>query len=819
VVATEGEAGVFKHYFITTINNLLKNKLFSLINVVGLAAGVCCLLLIMLYVKQELDYDRHYANAERLYRIGMEVRPNGTAVIEAASNAPQVAPLLQEDFAAEIEVATRLANWGTWLRREGGDPLSRNAAMVDANFFEAFDFRWLAGDPATALSDPASVVLTESSARELFGKRDVLGETVEFEGNLSARVTGVIADLGSDTHLNFEALVPLGWMASVRGPNALQNWSMQLFHTYVLLREGVAISSVESRFPDFIEQHMGKGDSAMVSFSAMPLVDIHLYSARLNEQKAGGSVTTVRAFIGIAIVVLLVASINFMNLSTVRATRRAHEVGVRKAIGASKYQVALQFFGEALLLTALAVLLGVMAAELILPAFNSLISQQLNLDLMATLWVLPLLVLGVAVVAGAYPSLYLASFRAATVLRGATAGAASGQKLRKGLVMLQFATAVALLVAVWVIQAQLEFARNIELGYNKDQLVVLDNIGPQGVGRDWDALKQQLLANPEILAATASNVLPTTPLAVNYNIEYEGGAEKRGMSVMLVDFDYFETYGITLLTGRFFSRDFGSDVPAAGRAGAFIVNEIAARQLGWTPEQALGKQMGVLCCGMEQGIVVGVVANVQHGSAQAPQGPIVYVIPPEPTGRLTGETRLGLARVTLKLSGNDLTNTLAYIDTTWKNFRPDQAMSRYFLDEKFTELYQKEERQGQVLAAFAVLAILITCMGLYGLSSYDALMRTKEIGVRKVMGSSVWNIVLLLSNDFSKLVLLSNLIAWPVAYIAMNRWLESFAYRIDLTPLLFIGSGAIALCIAWVTVASTVAKAASQRPVLALRYE
>jgi putative ABC transport system permease protein len=809
---------MFKHYFITTINNLLKNKLFSLINVVGLAAGVCCLLLIMLYVRQELSYDRHYANAGRIYRIGMEVHPNGMPMIEAASNAPRAAPLLQEDF-AEIEAAVRLMDWHTWLQRDDREPLYRRVGMVDRDFFKVFDFHWLAGDPTTALSDPSSVVLTESSARELFGASNPIGETLQFEGNLSARVTGVIADLGNDTHLAFDALVPLEWVASVQGPGILQSWSMQLFHTYVLLREGASIAPLVAQFPDFIERHMGEGDSAIVSFIAMPLVDIHLRSSRLNELKAGGSMTTVRVFIAIAIVVLLVASINFMNLATVRATRRAREVGVRKAIGASEYQVALQFFGEALLLTILAVLCGVMSAELILPAFNSLVNQQLELNLLSNWWMLPLLIVSVALVAGSYPALYLASFRAATVLRGVAAGAAAGQNLRKGLVVLQFATAVALLVAAWVIQSQLSFARSIELGYSKDRVVVLDNIGPQGVGRDWDLLKQQLLANPEITAVTASNSLPTSTFAPTYNFKYEGGAEPLGMLVMLVDFDYFETYGISLVSGRYFSREFSADVPDVGRSGSFVLNEIAARQLGWTPEEAIGKQVGITCCGMEEGTVVGVVANVQQGSVQSPQGPIAYVIPPEPGARVSQETRLGLSKVSLKLSGNDLPRTLTYIDDTWKKLRPDQAMSRYFLDEQFEGLYRSEERQGRVLSVFAALAILITCMGLYGLSSYDALMRTKEIGVRKVMGSSVWNIVLLLSNDFSKLVLLSNLIAWPVAYLAMSRWLESFAYRIDLTPLLFIGSGAIALCIAWVTVASTVAKAASQRPVLALRYE
>ncbi|MDR0780021.1 MAG: ABC transporter permease [Pseudomonadales bacterium] len=811
---------MLKHYITATLNNLLKNKLFSLINIIGMAVGVCCFLLIMLYVRQELNYDRGYANAERIYRISMDVHPgDDSAVISLATNAPQVAPLLQEER-AEVEAAVRLLDWNTWLKREGGEPLYRHAAMVDVDFFKVFDFRWLAGDASTALNDPDSVVLTESSARKLFGARTALGEILQMEGGRSARVTGVIADLGNETHLDFDALVPMDWAVSIYGQRMLQNWTAQSFHTYVLLRKGASVAPMMAQFPAFIDRHIEEGASKVFWLITMPLVDLHLHSARRNDEvKATSSMTTVRAFIGIAIVVLLVASINFMNLATVRATRRAREVGVRKAIGASKYQVALQFLGEALLLTALAVLLGVMGAELILPAFNSLVSQQLDLDLLSNLWVLPVLMLSVALVSGSYPALYLASFRAATVLRGAKSNTATGQTLRKGLVVLQFATAVVLLVAAWVIQSQLLFARGIELGYSKERVVVLSNIG-EGIGRDWDLLKQQLLANPNIVAVTASNTLPTAPVESNYYFQYEGGANTRAMPVMLVDFDYFETYGIELKAGRTFSREFSTDIPTVGHgSGAFILNELAVRQLGWTPEQAIGKQVSLSCCGMEQGTVAGVVANVQHGSVQAPQGPITYAIPPEPVNRITDQTRPGLRLITLKLSGRDLQNTLAYIDTTWKNLHPDQAMSRYFLDDEFAGLYRNEERQGSVLSIFAVLAIAITCMGLYGLSSYDALLRTKEIGVRKVLGSPVWNIVLLLTHNFSKLVLLSNLIAWPVAYFAMSRWLQNFAYRIDLTPLLFIGSGAIALCIAWVTVASTVAKAASQRPVLALRYE
>jgi putative ABC transport system permease protein len=412
------------------------------------------------------------------------------------------------------------------------------------------------------------------------------------------------------------------------------------------------------------------------------------------------------------------------------------------------------------------------------------------------------------------------------VLKGIVTRGKGAALFRSALVVLQFSVAVALLIATGTIFSQLHFIRASDPGYDRSGIVILNDTGREGLGRQWDQLKRELLRNPEVLAVTASNIVPVARVTTGYNIEYEGGSGRRSIPLKLVDYGYFETYGIVPVKGRVFSEAYSQDGRRAfadantpQSSGTFVVNELAAAQLGWTPDEALGKWIEVTCCNFGRGLVVGVVEDVHYGSARDAAAPVIYMIPPEAGSFITGEMRYGLRQASIKISGRRVQETLAHIDASWAKFRPDQPISRHFLDDDFNSLYLDEERQGNMLASFAFMAVFITCMGLYGLATYNAQRRTREVGLRKVLGGSVRSIVWLLIHDFSKLVLLSNLIAWPVAWYAMNRWLETFAYRIDLTPLLFIGSGLIALCIAWGTVGGTAARAAQQKPVLALRYE
>lgn len=819
---------MIRNYLKIAIRSLWTEKLFSVINLVGLSVGLAAFLLIMIFVRNELGYESFFAGADRIYSIAMDIHPDdGSPDIAMATNAPQVAPLLKAEF-SQVEEAARLFSWNASVQEGDGAQSYANTALVDNDLFRIFDFVWLQGDPAQALVAPDSIVLTASAARRYFGDSNPVGKSLILESNFTMRVTGVIEDLPENTHLSFDMLGPISLVPSVTYRNALDNWSNQTYHTYVLLAAGSDPADLQSRFPDFIDRHIGEGASRFYAYSALPIKDIHLHSNRRSELSPPGNATTVNAFIVIALLVLLVACMNFMNLSTVKGARRAREIGVRKVIGAHKSQVILQFLGEALMLTLVAVLIALALVELALPAFGALLQRQLHFSLFDSVLTVPLLVLlilGVSLVSSGYSSLYLSSFKPARVLKGDIVHGKGASVFRNALVVLQFAVAVALLIATATMSIQLDYLRAFDPGYDRDQVVVLNNTGREGLGRQWDLLKRELQRYAGISAVTAANTMPTEQVGPSYYIEYQGGSERRSTPMMLVGYDYFATFGIELISGRVFSGHFSQDRRApfspdtSQTSGTYILNELAASQLGWTPEQAIGKWVQVSCCNMGRGVVVGVVKNVNYGSLRFGASPVLYAIPPEPAATLTNETRLGLRQAAIRINSGDIRNTLAQIDAAWKKFRPDQPISRAFLDESFARLYQEEERQGKMMTAFSLLAVFITCMGLFGLATYNAQRRTKEIGVRKVMGSSVWSIVLLLTNDFSKLVLVSNIIAWPVAYFAMNRWLENFAYRIDLAPMIFIGSGLIALCIAWVTVGGTAARAASQKPVLALRYE
>jgi putative ABC transport system permease protein len=816
------------NYLKTALRSLLTHKLYTVINLAGLSAGLTCFILIMIFVQYELSYERFFDKAERIYRISQEIHPDdGSPDIEWARNSPQVGPRLQAEF-PQVEQAVRLRPWFAPVSREGVAEGFTDGLLADPAIFAIFDFVWLRGSPEGALEEPDSVVLTATAARRYFGDSDALGQNLILGEGFPVRVVGVIEDLPKNTHLSFDMLAPMALAPSVFASNALENWTWRSYYTYVLLVQGSAIADLENQFPGFFDPYLEGGDGSAFSMTATPLTDIHLHSNRQNELSTPGSMATVNAFIVIAFLVLLVACMNFMNLSTMKGVQRAREVGMRKVLGGVKSQLILQFLGESVLLTSVAVVIALVLVELSLPAFGALLQRELTLSFVDNALALPFLVLltlFVSLVSSGYPAFYLSSYNPALVLKGIVTHGRGAAIFRNVLVVLQFSVAVALLIATATIYRQLNFMGAMDPGYDREQIVVLDNTGREGVGRQWDSLKRELLNHPEVLAVTASNTIPTQQGIAGYNIDYEDGLEPRGIPLMLVDWDYFETYGISPMTGRVFSQDYGQDrrrpfspdMPQT--SGTYIVNELAAAQLGWTPIEAPGKWIEVTCCNFGRGLVVGVVEDVHYGSLRNAPRPVIYMIPPEVNTIVTSETRLGLGQAAIRISGRQVPDTLAHIEASWQRFRPDQPLSLRFLEEDFNGLYQDEARQGSMLASFSIMAVLITCMGLYGLATYNAQRRTKEIGVRKVMGGSVWSIVLLLTNDFSKLVLISNVIAWPVAYFAMNQWLANFTYRIDLTPLIFIGSGLIALCIAWVTVGGTAAKAASARPVLALRYE
>jgi putative ABC transport system permease protein len=815
---------MLKSYFLVAFKHLVKQKLYTLINVIGLAVGLACFILIGLFVRHETSFDRQFANADRIYRVSRDFLPTeiSKSAYLATTSAP-IAPRLKEDFSA-VEHVARLRCCDGMLRTEDSQVFAaEDVGWADPELFEIFDFEWLRGDPRTALQATDSIVLTASIARKYFGDDEPLGKTLLSDGARPFEVTGVIADLGDKTHLRFSALIPLESQVAPRGPVALDNWGANMFYTYVLLEPGASADPIRRGSDDFFERHLQPGSSRWTRLEVMALQDLHLHSRKENELRVPGSATTVQTFVAVAVFILLLACINFMNLATARATQRAKEIGVRKVVGAERKQVVAQFLSESVLVALLALLLALALVEISLPAFNALLGASLELGYLddpGAMAGLLALTLVTGLLAGSYPAFYLAAFEPGKVLKGDVTRGGGAAAFRKGLVVVQFAISITLLIATAVVYEQTQFARGIELGFDKDRVLIVSGPRLGGLGPQWEAMKQQWRSNPEITAVTASGLVPGMENTSAFVIAAEGhDPNGAGITNSIVDYAFFETYGIEVLAGRTFDDRFADRFRIAGdggpRAGTFVVTELAARRWGWTPEEAVGKWLAIDGNQTSRGPIVGVVKDVYFESIRSAIEPTVYVLLPE--GLPPPFDTLQYA--SLRVTGRNLPETLAFIDAKWTQFLPDQPISRRFLDEDFEALYQTEARQAQMFTLFSALAIAIASMGLFGLVAFTTERRTKEIGIRKTIGGSVTDIVILLSGEFGRLVLVANVVAWPVAYFFMQRWLSSFAYRIDMSPWTFVASAAAAFAIACLTVGSVAARAATTKPINALRYE
>jgi putative ABC transport system permease protein len=799
-------------------------KLYTAINVLGLAVGLACVILILLYVRHELSYDTHYTHADRIYRVSADY-PSvaGRPGMRVAPNVHDAAAMLEQEFPQQVERAARIWGHRVRLSREDVTFYVPDFRWADPALFEIFDFEWLAGDPRTALAEAGSVVLTASTTARYFGDADPLGQTLVLEQQWPLRVTGVIGDLPHTTHLSADAIASMETGAAVLGWDYAGNWSFWAYHTYVLLREGASIDAMESRLPEAIERHKRPSDS-ISGMTATKLTDIHLRANRIGELGIPGSMTNLRTIGAIALCILLIACINFQNLSTARSTQRAREVGMRKVAGAERGQLIRQFLGEAVLFAAVATLLAVVLVELLLPPFGAFLGRTLAFDYFAepTLLVgLALLALIVGVIAGSYPAFYLTAFNPVSALKGDLTRGRRGAQLRSALVVLQFSISITLLIATAVIHFQREYARDLETGFATESVVILEASPTVGLAAGWSAFKSELLAHPGITHVTRGTMRPT---GLGTRLVRAEGGEALDLYNKWADDDFFEAYDVPVLAGRGFSAEHPGDrfVPPDNGleriGGSFVLNELAALTLGWTPEQAIGRWFEVDFSGdfslAVGGPVIGVVENIYHESIREPLKPVFYMAPEPMWG--DGPSFLDAS---VKLSGSRMREALEHIDETWAAHMPDQPLIRRFLDEEFQALYDAERRQAESFAAFSALAVVIACLGLLGLASFATEQRTKEIGVRKVMGGTVLDIVRLFTGEFGKLVLVANVIAWPVAYVLMRGWLENFAYRIDLDLLYFVCSGLLALAVALATVGTIAARAASTKAIDSLRYE
>lgn len=793
---------MFKNYLKIAVRNLWKHRGFSFLNIMGLAIGLTAGFLILLYVVFELSYDSFHTKGDNIYRVVTDIQ-TPSELIEADRPAWAVAKHLESEF-QEIEAAVRIMDLGPVVRNGNIKYQETNMVAADSAFFKVFDFKLVQGDQENVLKEPYTMVLSETSAQKYFGGQDPIGQTLLVSDDaFPVRITGIMADIPENSHLRPEIVLSLSTFTQSLNPETDEQWGNYGAAAYVLLNSNTDPKVLESKLPDFLERNNGenmKESQMFVTIILEPFKDVYLQSTRGGN--GNGSMTNVYIFSIVAIFILLIACINFINLTTARSVERAKEVGIRKVIGAEKGQLGLQFIGESVIISFFAFILTVVLTALFLPSFNDMAGKTVSEGIFSnTLHICILLTISltIGVLAGLYPAFVLSSFKPVSVLKGSFSTGTQGTILRKGLVITQFTISIALIIGTIIIYNQMNFMRSQELGFDKERTLVLEaNVSPART-----SLKLAIDNLPGVKSTSFSSAVPGGGNSGAYSeIENKNGdMQVANLDAYFVDYDYLDQFGLKVLAGRGFSRDFVTD-----STEAMVVNEKAIQLFGYaSPEDAIGAKFDQWG---RQGQIVGVVKDFHFRSLQQNVLPLTIRIEPNNTDLIT-----------VKLKPENIQQTVASIKKEWQSALPDSPYNYYFLDEFFDRQYRTEERFGNLFLSFAALAILISCLGLLGLAAYSTLQRRREIGIRKVLGSSISEVVNLLSIDFLKLVGIAFLIATPLAWVFMNSWLEDFAYRIDIRWWMFALAGVCALLIALLTVSFHAVKAAIVNPVKSLRAE
>ncbi|MBN1221600.1 MAG: ABC transporter permease [Candidatus Aminicenantes bacterium] len=806
---------MLKNYIKTALRNIRKQKGYSLINIMGLAIGLASCLLILLYVRHELSYDSYHEHADRIYRVVGSFRLGGVDLAAATAPAPAAKALI-EDY-PEVEDAVRFRDSGSFIVQYGENSFrEQQIVFADPSFFGFFAIPLIKGNSETALTNPNTLIMSRKTAEKYFGNDEPLGKTVRLDNNQDYKVTGVFDSIPSNTHFHFEILLSMPSLEESKE----QTWFNNNFNTYILLNEKADWRALEAKFPAMLKKYMGpqvqlilgktwdeliQGDMK-AEFFLQPLRDIHLHSDLVAELEPNSDITYVYIFSAIALLVLLIASINFMNLSTARSAGRSKEVGIRKVLGSHRKQLIKQFLTEAAIYSIISLALALLLVKLVLPLFNAISGKEFTfIDLIGGSTIAALLVITflTGFMAGCYPAFFISAFRPANVLKGKLKTGIKTGPLRSGLVVFQFATSVILIIGTVIVYSQLQFIQNKKLGYAKDQVLVLKNT--YLLGNQAEVFKNEMLALPQFLSGTISGFLPTPSNRNNTTVFPEGRFEDEhttSIQIWSVDYDYIPTLGMTILEGRNFSREYGTDIDAA------IVNETAVKQYGW--DSALGKRVSYYTTAQgdtKNMTIIGVLENFHFESLRNTIGPLLVYL-----GKSNEFTAF-------RINTENLSGAIDLMRKKWQAMAPNQPFEYAFMDDQFDDLYKAEQRIGKIFNVFAVLVILIGCLGLFGLSAFTAEQKTKEIGIRKVLGATVSNIIRLLLKEFVILIGIANLIAWPVAYFLMRRWLADFAYRISPSILVFLFAGTGTLMIALLTVSFQALKAAYSDPVKSLKYE
>ena len=798
---------MFINYLKVAFRNLLRQKVYSVINILGLAIGLAVCLLILLFVKDELSYDKYHANADRIYRV-ITQWDQGTKKMQIPINSYRLAPALETDF-PEFEAVVRFSPTGGIIQYEDKEYQEDQFFFVDDNVFDVFDFELLQGQPDRVLVEPNTIILSESTAEKYFGNANPIGKVLRVNDQYDVTVTGLFRDFESNNHFISDAFISMETGKQVFNQLVLNNWGEMSQYTYLLLPEEIDPKRIDARFPDFIEKNVGEGRSETMEMFLQPLLDIHLKSNMRAELTENGNIRYIYISSAIALFIILIACINYMNLATARSVKRAMEIGVRKTLGAGRFALIKQFLSESMLLALIAFLLAIGLAQLALPAFNAFTEKSLTLSLTVNpdifLWFFLLTIL-IGLLAGSYPAFYLSSFRPVRVFRERTLKDSASGLLRKFLVVFQFGISIVLIIGTLIIYDQWNFLRSKDLGYNKENLLLV----PIPSLDQYESLKTQLLQNPNIQGVTASNKRLTNALSSNLGFEAEGFEPSpqapNSIKIVTVDHDFMETLETNLVAGRDFSTEFGAD-----DTEAFILNEAAVDLIGW--EEPIGKWFRTSEYNdgswvERNGKIIGVVEDFNMESLHNEIRPVVYYI-----------SKTWLNWMTIRLNSTNTPATIDYIKDKWVQYGSEQAFDYTFMDDRIDEMYRSEARYFKLFTIFTMIAIFIGSLGIFGLSAFTAEQRTKEIGIRKVFGASVSNIVVLLSKEFTRLVFFGFLLAAPIAYLIMRRWLNDFTYRIDMGWEPFLIGGVLAFVVAWLTASYQSIRAAIANPVKSLRWE
>jgi len=798
---------MIKNYLKIALRNLKNNKSHSLINITGLSIALACSILIFLYISHHLSFDQFHENSDRIYRALKEL---GSSHRLSAITPNPLGPALKENF-PEIQNAARICGGGSKRKTvsfQQNHFFEDNFFLVDPTFWEVFSFPLIKGNPDTALQEPWSVVITEKAAQKYFGDEDPLGKTLIYENKHNFQVTGVIANIPKNSHFRSDFFASIKCADDLYWPGFLDDWTQSSIHNYFLLKKGVIPKKFQNKLNPFVKKGLnstpGQSYAVQTKIHLQPLTRIHLHSHYFAELENNSDIRMVYFYFLIGVIILAIACFNFMNISTARASTRTTEVGMRKVIGANRKQLIGQFLSESMFLSFISLMAAFLLAQLFLSPFRRLVDAELNLsDLMTlpSLFGTMMITLMVGFISGSYPAFFLSSFSPVKVLRGVFIKDKKGFHLRKTLVFFQFAVTITLVIGTMIVSRQVHFLKNKDLGFNKDNVLAVHIPDKDtNIKAQYDSLKSELLKNPDILGVTSTSNLPYQNRAAKKLPVGEPGEGKFiHLNFMRVDHDFLDTLDAEMDQGRFFSKQMSSD------QSAFVINEAAVQDLGI--KNPIGKKIS--WTRGRKYPVIGVIKNFHFKSLHSKIEPLVLYL----------QTRGNIDHILIKIQQGKIPEATSTIKETFREFSPENPLNYFFIDQDIDRMYRTENIFMQVFGYFTFLAIFIAFLGLFGLSSFTVQQKTKEISIRKVLGASVFNIITLLSKNLIKLMVLANMIAWPISFLIMNQWLGQFAYRINMSFFVFLGSSGLAFFLAFITFGALAFKAAKADPVDHLKHE